>query len=324
MSHAIDRSNDRDNVAYIGDKPWHGLGAEMQDDADLDQWRIAAGLNWGVNEHPVMYMDNNGTLVEVPNQKALVRDDTGFTLSIVGDGYNVVQPIDVIEFYRSLIEGQGFKMETAGSLMNGRRIWALARTGEEARIKGQDLLRQYIMLATGFDRMMATSAAQTSVRVVCWNTFQYAIGANGQHADVRVPHHSVYDAEKVKAMMGLETNAWSNYVDGANVLADRRVQSKEAVEYFFDLFYSGRDDVDIENKAVERRLSTMLEIYEGGVGQDTQSAAGTAWGLVNAVTRYADHERKAQSQNNRLNSAWFGDGERMKTKAWNQALRLVA
>jgi phage/plasmid-like protein (TIGR03299 family) len=324
MSHEIDQSNGRDNIAYIGDKPWHGLGEDMTDDADLDQWRIAAGLNHTVQEQDIMYMDETGTLHVIPDKKALVRDDTKLVLSVVGQGYNVVQPMAVIEFYRSLIEAQGFTMETAGSLMNGKRVWALARTGEEARIKGQDLLRQYILLATSYDGTMATIASATAVRVVCWNTFSYAVGENGGRADVRIPHHAIFNPEKIKAEMGLESNQWTTYIEEARVLADRKVKTKEAIEYFFALFYGDNEEVDEHSKAVERRMAQMLNVYENGVGQDTESANGTAWGLHNAVTRFVDHERKTRSDDSRLNSAWFGDGNRLKARAFYAALALVA
>jgi phage/plasmid-like protein (TIGR03299 family) len=323
MSHEIDMSNDRANMAYIGDKPWHGFGADMREDADLDEWRIEAGLGHSVIEQPCLYMSSDGSLIEVPDKKVLVRDDTGYALSVVGINYRTLQPLQVGEFFRSLIERQGYKMETMGSLMNGKKIWALARTGEEARIKGQDLLRQYVLLATGYDGMMASSASATAIRVVCWNTFSYAIGANGERADIRIPHNAVFNPDLVKAQMGLEENKWTTYIENANVLADRKVKQREVVEYFFNLFYEGKE-VDQDNKAVQRKLATMIDLYHNGVGQDTSSASGTAWGLVNAVTRFADHERKTRTAGSRLNSAWFGDGERLKARAYNTALQLAA
>lgn len=321
--HEIDMSNDRANMAYIGDKPWHGLGAEMDEGADLDQWRTAAGLNWKVEERPALYMDDEGTAIQVPDKKVLVRDDTKLAFSVVGNTYKTVQPAELVEFYRSLIDAAGYEMETMGSLMAGKRIWALARTGTEARIKGSDLLRAYVLLFTGYDGKMATGAAHTAVRVVCQNTFSYAVGADGKGADIRIPHGSVFNADKVKAEMGLEQNAWSLYIDAANALADRRATKKEAVEFFFNLFYNA-EEVDIESKFVQKKMATMLDVYENGVGQDVAAANGTAWGLLNAVTRFVDHERQAQSAATRMNSAWFGDGDRLKNKAYEAALELVA
>jgi len=46
----------------------------------------------------------------------------------------------------------------------------------------------------------------------------------------------------------------------------------------------------------ERALRKVQELYEGrGRGSQLDSARGTAWGLLNAVTEYVDHERRARS-----------------------------
>jgi hypothetical protein len=45
---------------------------------------------------------------------------------------------------------------------------------------------------------------------------------------------------------------------------------------------------------------------------------------LNAVTEFVDHERKARSVDNRLDSAWFGQGANIKQKALEQALLMVA
>jgi hypothetical protein len=66
-------------------------------------------------------------------------------------------------------------------------------------------------------------------------------------------------------------------------------------------------------------------LYEGrGKGSLLGSAAGTAWGLVNSVTEYVDHHRRARSGDHRRDAAWFGQGATLKTKAWDEALVLVS
>jgi hypothetical protein len=72
-------------------------------------------------------------------------------------------------------------------------------------------------------------------------------------------------------------------------------------------------------------MEKVQSLYEGkGRGSDMESARGTAWGLLNAVTEYVDHERRARSSEYRMDSAWFGPGAEIKQKALDAALQLVA
>ncbi|HXX11432.1 MAG TPA: DUF932 domain-containing protein [Burkholderiales bacterium] len=61
-----------------------------------------------------------------------------------------------------------------------------------------------------------------------------------------------------------------------------------------------------------------------GIGSTLEAANDTAWGLLNAMTQYVDHERRARSPSNRLDSAWFGVGAAIKQRALDAALQLAA
>ena len=66
-----------------------------------------------------------------------------------------------------------------------------------------------------------------------------------------------------------------------------------------------------------------MSVVAGSDQSDYSAASGTAWGLLNAVTEYVDHHRRARNQDNRLDSAWFGQGAQLKHKALEQALTLI-
>ena len=74
-----------------------------------------------------------------------------------------------------------------------------------------------------------------------------------------------------------------------------------------------------------RAMQQLSVLYAGGgMGSLLSSSRNTAWGLVNAVTEYVDHRRRARSQDYRLDSAWFGQGAQLKDKALQQAMLLLA
>ncbi|WP_163110586.1 DUF932 domain-containing protein, partial [Acinetobacter baumannii] len=79
------------------------------------------------------------------------RSDTRAPLSVVSARYQVVQPLEVLDFYRDLTEVGGFELETAGVLKEGRKFWALAKTGQTGTLKGKDKVDGYLLLATACD-----------------------------------------------------------------------------------------------------------------------------------------------------------------------------
>jgi hypothetical protein len=77
-----------------------------------------------------------------------------------------------------------------------------------------------------------------------------------------------------------------------------------------------------EEKA-PRTVKKLLEAYEHAPGSQLPTAKDTTWGLVNAVTYFADHARVARSTSNRLDSAWFGNSAALKIKAMDMATKIA-
>ncbi len=235
-----------------------------------------------------------------------------------------MQPKAVLEFYRDLTEVSGYELDTAGVLKAGRKFWALARIGKEAKLKGNDVVRGYLLLATSCDGTLATTATPTTVRVVCQNTL--AIALRGSPSAIKVPHSTSFDALAVKKQLGIAVSGWDSFMYQMKVLSERKVKSHEAMNFFLRVLCQSDQHADPALGLVnERALKKVQSLYDGqGRGSDLASASGTAWGLLNAVTEFVDHERRARSQEYRLDSAWFGQGAALKQRALDAALQLAA
>ena len=337
MAHLVE------TMAYTGLTPWHGLGSQLPEKQPLEVWAQAAGMDWQIKESPVHFsidnVHNASMFGSFDEQKVLYRSDTNTALSVVSNRYQVVQPMEVLEFYRDLTEQAGFELETAGVLKGGRKFWALARTGKSTVLKGNDLVNGYVLLATSCDGSLATIAMPTTVRVVCNNTLSIAV--NGAEQAVKVSHRSNFDADAVKRRLGIAVSQWDQFMYEMKVLSERKVNVKEANRYFETLLSSNQADaapvigskshlklLNAQSESVmpnERAYKKLQAMYGGqGRGAELTAAKDTAWGLLCAVTEFVDHERQARSSENRLDSAWFGNGAQMKQKALEQALQLVA
>ena len=348
MAHQLEQ------MAYVGETPWHGLGNQLTQNQPIEVWAQQAGMDWRIESSNVSYMAQNerGHSIIMPyeEQRVLYRSDTHAPLSVVSQRYQEVQPLEILEFYRDLTEQSGFELETAGVLKGGKKFWALARTGQTSALKGNDVSNGYILLATACDGTLATTAQFTSIRVVCNNTLAVALrGQSSSAGAVKVPHSTRFDAEKVKQQLGISVRAWDEHVYEMKQLSQRKVSQSEAKAYFDAVFNNtslsaAEQDEGIiqfyrnaaaqanqaakaEHKAEPngRAMSKVMTMFNGhGRGAELSSAKDTAYGLLCSITEFADHERRAMSQDHRLDSAWFGAGAGLKQRALEQAAALIA
>ena len=298
---------------------WHGKENVIPADAAFDDWFDASGLNYKVLRSKVRYCTARDPLVsdfmEMSNRHVLFRGDTLAPLAVVGEDYKVVQPRQVLEFYRDLCSDNKLVMDTAGVLAGGKRVWALARSNNQFAIGGKDIVKQYVLLATSYDTSMATIAKHTSVRVVCNNTL--TIASNNSEPAVRVPHSATFDQTQAKLDLGLLDDEFAEFAESATTTSRVGVNPTEAMRWYAELLLDKQEPInDLEFAEIQdnRVLKQLMSAYTRAPG-----AEPTLWGVVNGVTFTVDHVR-GRSYDTRMNAAWFGSGDLLKRKAWSKAL----
>ena len=330
MAHLIE------SMAYIGETPWHGLGNELAPKQPIEVWAKQAGMDWRIESSDVSYMANNdkgqSLILPFDNNKVLYRSDTLEPLSVVSQRYQEVQPREILEFYRDLTEQSHFELETAGVLKGGRKMWALARTGQSTTLKGGDVSNGYLLLATACDGTLATTAQFTSIRVVCNNTLAISL-ANGSGGVVKVPHSTSFEGDRVKQQLGVSVKQWDEHMYQMKQLTQRRVTQAQAANYLNRVFNDQDNDIILFNSAKKEKdvvpnakaMNQVMSMFNGqGRGADLDAARDTAYGLLCAMTEFVDHERRAMSTDHRLDSAWFGAGAKLKDKSLEEAFALIA
>ena len=324
MAALLDMTTGNAAMAYVGQVPWHGLGNEMVEGQSLDQWRVSAGIDFTYQAVPVLFTNPvTGVVQAYKNRQVLTRSDTGSEMSIVsGNKYKIVQPGEILEFYRDLINAGGFEMHTAGALKDGKVVWALAKIGDQVTIMGQDRVDGFLLLASSCDGLMATRAMFTSVRVVCNNTLQLA---NSEKGGVRVPHSKVFDADMVRAELGVGHQMFEDFGVRAERYANVGLAKSEAAKYIARVM-SGEDDIpeDLNLLPGVKNIAKVIDLFSGaGMGADLRSSRGTVWGALNAITEWQDHHA-GRGADSRLTSSWLGQGRLVKDRAVELADRLVA
>lgn len=327
MSHEITiRESGFAEFASTDDTAWHGLGQQLVRGASVDEWAVAAGMDWRIQRGIVRYATGRDQGAEswasMPESHVLMRSDTKAALAIVSDGFKLVQPREILETFKHEASAAGFELETAGTLFGGRRFWALASEGEQAAIVPGDVVKGYTLLVTATDGTLKTTGKKTTVRVVCNNTLGQAMGSGS--AALAISHRSKYDANAMRAALGLvHDDSFATFTDKARRLADKQVSRDRAERLLLSLLAPAVAEKgasatlpELEKVTESLAFKKIMSLFNGEAkGAKLDGVQGTAWGFLNATTEYVDHFQRATSDDNRHNSAWFGAGDALKNRA---------
>lgn len=324
MSHELEIINGEAQMFYRGEAPWHKLGRFIEPDETLtsEQAIVAAGLDWTVDTKPLFLAD--GT--QAPSN-ATVRSDNGNILGVVGKNYTPLQNKNAFTFFDEFINSGQASFETAGSLKDGKKIWALAKINKDPLvIAGDDIVDKYILLSNSHDGTTAVRAGFTPIRVVCANTMAMA-HQKGTSQLIRIKHgKNVADnLERVAEIMNVANQQFEATAEQYRFLASRNINSTD-LETFIKLVFTGPKYVELESQGLtvnKRIIENVIPLFEKGRGNDMTEIKGTAWAAYNAVNEYLQYER-GSDDDSRLNSMWFGDGANLNQRALDVITKMVA
>ena len=298
-----------ESMFYAGrEKPWHGLGTQVEEaPTSADALRLA-GLDWTVQRKPIQVCGGR----KVDNFFANVRSSDGAVLGVVSDRYRVVQNAEAFAFTDALIGGEGqVHYETAGSLMGGRKIWLLAKL-PDTEIVG-DKTEPYLCFSNTHDGSGAIRVCMTPIRVVCNNTLNIAL--NGAKRAWSVRHTGDIQAKLQEARMCLDMA--NKYMDKLAVYADQmanKTVTDEQIAKILDEMFPATEDMSEREKrnATKAREEYMICYF----APDILKFKGTAWGALNAMSDMVGHTAPRRMTSNYQENNWgrIMDGHAMMDK----------
>ena len=318
MAHELEIVNGEAQMAYAGDLPWHGLGTKVSNDLTPQQMMRKAGVDWRVEEVEsfIRYKGDN----VLTGQKSLVRESDGKILTNVGKDWHPVQNEQAFEFFNEYVLAGDMEMHTAGSLKGGNYVWALAKVNESFDLFGGDQVDSYMLFSNPHVYGKSIDIRFTPIRVVCNNTLTFALNSQAQRA-VKVGHRTAFDADTVKATMGIAHEKFAKYKEMAQFLGQKRFTVESLMGYYNEVFplTSGQDKQKdgITQDNISRVAKQAFEVLETQPG--AEFAEGSWWQAFNSVTYVTDH-LQGRNADNRLHSQWFGSNQLRKIKAAEKAV----
>jgi phage/plasmid-like protein (TIGR03299 family) len=324
MAHELAITNGQTAMLYAGEVPWHRLGTRLEEPATAQEAINAAGLDYLAELKGIQ--TKCGT--PIPQRKAVVRSDSREILGVVGNSYVPVQNYQAFGFLDAVVADGSLRYHTAGALGKGERVWMLAKLPDDIRVKNSDdITEKFLLLSNSHDGSSSLRVHFTPIRVVCANTLAIA-ARNGRGQGVSIIHKGDLSAKvrQAQEVLGLAKRFYDEAEEHIDRLA-RHYPSLRQLEEYFRLVYP--DSPDGESSRTKNVRQEMFRLFEQGIGHEMPEIRHTTWTALNAVTEYVDHYRSTRGKtsidraSNRLESAWFGSGARLKELAWELALKMA-
>lgn len=316
--------------------PWHRSGFVFLpgEVPDSGQMITRAHLDWKVELRQEGFAGADGTWKEYPGRRVLVRSDIDRPLANVTPRYQPFQNDRAFAFLDSLAQDRVMRYETAGALFGGKLVWIMARLPGDDLVGKDDIQQRWLLWSMGHGGE-AITARMVRVRVVCANTYRAAVG--GVQPEIRFRHMGDLSKEEDKARSALVTaHECFNTIATIERKMSEYAMTKEKVDTFLaSVFPRPRATATKTAEQRKRAMGAWEEIIQTAwtnyANPETSSADGTLWGVFNAVTKYADHQRtvRGKSESKVFESRFKGtllNGEpaHMKARALEMAAALVA
>lgn len=309
---------------------WHGLGNVLDEyPTDWNDARKKAGLLWEPEMRPMVEvrcgdcdrvltaqdlevatcggcLSTNVKVAVVPNEARVIRSDSGLHLGSVTDQFTPVTHAQMGEVMEAMQTADAkVKFETAGSVRDGRQVWALAYLDEPIAIAGDDSATlPFLAVLNSHDGTGAMKIIPTSVRVVCWNTYKMAEMEGDRHGRQFVFRHTGSVTERLEeakqALAGVR-HEHARWVTAATELAGFAVDDAAVANFVFR--FIPEPPADVTSDRVKANIAKARGVLRNIIDESptTDGHRGTALGLVDAAVEYLDHVRAFRSSDTLMN-----------------------
>ena len=184
-----------------------------------------------------------------------------------------------------------------------------------------DEVEKFILLSHGHDGSLAVRVGFTPVRVVCQNTLSMAHGSDASKL-IRIKHtKDVHEnLANIREVMDLANAEFEATAEQYRLPGPQEHQPGRPAPLRQEgpqgRRRSGRQHPAEEHHGGDRRTG------RGGPWQRTAVRQRHLWTAYNGVAEWLGYQR-GNSQDNRLNALWFGDGANLNRHALETALEMA-
>jgi len=242
---------------------------------------VSTGLDWNVRKEEIQTVSG----IHIPDQIALVRDDTQTVLGIHTDGYDPYQNEELLELLHRISQQSGLTVHTGGCFKGGKLVWFQLESNEYNL--GNDKIKGYISGMNGFDGRHSLAFGNSNVTISCMNTYWRAY----RQVETRLRHSAlmrpkIEDILRRIDVLLLEEKKGFEEIRKLNEIPMSPEVRELVTRMMFDLDREEKlDDISTNKK-------NKLIKFNADVDMELSGKDRSLWGLFSGVTRYTTHDMK--------------------------------
>lgn len=294
----------------------------MNIDRDITPSDVDRLFGWDIEARPCFTSRADGSIIEIPGKRALVRTDREHTLGVVTKSYGVIQPRDIMSLFHAAVGDGQAKYVNGGSFSNGARVYLQVQImGSNFDVAGQEH-GAYLILGAHNDGTGSFWAGFTPVRLFCMNQLRLAINKTRSKLVIR---HTSRAAERLEQAQYVIENARS-YFGTFHEMAMNLVRQRFTLSDMRTLAIELWPDPKSERllPGVQGVRDKVVRLFDGGQ-RGAEAIMGTKYAALNAVAEYVDHHQvRRGGQDGRDDSVIFGSAAQGLKQAAVERLLIAA
>jgi phage/plasmid-like protein (TIGR03299 family) len=270
------------------------------------------GLNWKVRTENVVTESG----IEIPGQKAIIRDDTNVPLSIRSDEYFPFQNYELIELLDKVSQRSGLEIKNGGHFKEGARVFIQLKSNNLTL--GNDRIEGYLTGINSFDGSTSLAFGPSNITISCQNKFFAAF----RELETKVRHTKNMNVRideicrRLDNALVEERYVFDNIVRFSETRFDDAIQDN-VIRKLFNI----KKEIDLKNEdAIPTVTRNKLSRFYIDLNGELRTKGENLWGLFSGVTKYTTH---SVSKDDRSDEKMFNVYGKRELEIFNDLAQLV-
>lgn len=269
---------------------------DISSSTNVSEALAMAGVDWEVVSNKIF--DESGN--EIPGYRANIRQDTGDTLGIVSDRYQIVQNYEAFDFVNELpLEGD-FKFESAGIFRGGKSMWIMGSL-PEVNILGDDISNN-VVFVNSHDGSSGVKVMMTPIRLICSNMINLATKEADRIWAAKHTSGISHKIDEARYTLSLADKYMEKLEEEACRFTEIKLADSE-IEAIIDKMFPVNYDVDSSRK-INNIIAFKNNFFACYNEEDIKKFKGNAWGAINAMADLIDHKLPGRNTSDYYANHW--------------------